>query len=506
VATTPYSTVAPFFDKAAVPQWTPESEVERVASYGVYDDIYWNVPGTFKLVLRGTESLPIYVPNARTIVDTTNRYTATGASYTINQAVGPAEQQASFQLALDDLFVRERFWTKFHLAKREGLRRGDWLIHLVADPNKPAGSRLSIYTVDPRTYFPVEDPENPDRILKVHLAEQYVVNDHQYVRRQTYFKEDGTGRIVSQTLVQEFDEFKKGSDVAVKRQEVLLPPEITAIPVYHIKNQEETSNPFGSSELRGFERIMSAINQSVSDEDIALALEGLGMYATDAGKPVIEQVDAVSGKVTQVETDWVLGPGRVIEVPIGSKFERVTGISTVQPQQDHIAFLINSLREGAAITDAAMGKVDVTIAESGVSLLMQLAPMLAHVDEKDQNIAEILGQFFFDLRNWYAAYEGLNFQQVRALPVFGDKIPPNKRQVLEDTLMMLEAVPPLISVQTAHRNLSKVGYDFDVEEIKLIAADAKLRVAAQTAAATATDPQARIQQEIDQSASANNAA
>jgi hypothetical protein len=84
------------------------------------------------------------------------------------------------------------------------------------------------------------------------------------------------------------------------------------------------------------------------------------------------------------------------------------------------------------------------------------------------------------------------------MPVFGDKIPPNKRQVLEDTLMMLEAVPPLISVQTAHRNLTKVGYDFDEDEIKLIAADAKLRAAAQTAAATATDPQARIQQQIAQ--------
>jgi hypothetical protein len=326
VATTPYSTVEPFFDKAAVPQWTPESEVDRVASYGVYDDIYWNVPGTFKLVLRGTESLPIYVPSARTIVDTTNRYTATGAAAAVNPAVGDEAMQAAFRLALDDLFIRERFWTKFHMAKREGLRRGDWLIHLVADPNKPPGSRISIHTVDPRTYFPIEDPENPERIGKVHLAEEYVIEERHYVRRQTYFTEKGTGRIVSQTLIQDFDEFKKGSDVAVKRTEVLLPPEITAIPVYHIKNQEETSNPFGSSELRGFERIMSAINQSVSDEDIALALEGLGMYATDGGKPVVDVVDSVTGKTTQVETDWVLGPGRVIEVPIGSKFERVTGI------------------------------------------------------------------------------------------------------------------------------------------------------------------------------------
>ena len=62
---------------------------------------------------------------------------------------------------------------------------------------------------------------------------------------------------------------------------VLLPPTelpaaITAFPVYHVRNRTEPLNPWGSSELRGLERILAGLTQAVSDEDMALALEGLG--------------------------------------------------------------------------------------------------------------------------------------------------------------------------------------------------------------------------------------
>ena len=66
---TPYSSVAPFF--AETPSAVPEDQVERLAAYDVYEKIYWSTPRTFKISMRGTNDQPIYVPNARAIVNET---------------------------------------------------------------------------------------------------------------------------------------------------------------------------------------------------------------------------------------------------------------------------------------------------------------------------------------------------------------------------------------------------------------------------------------------------
>ena len=63
---TPYSTVRTF--SATLPSWVPPEDQERIQSYQTYEEIYWNHPETFKLVVRGTESKPIYVPSGRIIV------------------------------------------------------------------------------------------------------------------------------------------------------------------------------------------------------------------------------------------------------------------------------------------------------------------------------------------------------------------------------------------------------------------------------------------------------
>ena len=58
---TPYSTVFPWF--GAMPTWVKQSDQERIRSYQIYEEIYWNAPESFKLVFRGTENKPIYVPS-----------------------------------------------------------------------------------------------------------------------------------------------------------------------------------------------------------------------------------------------------------------------------------------------------------------------------------------------------------------------------------------------------------------------------------------------------------
>jgi hypothetical protein len=72
------------------------------------------------------------------------------------------------------MFARERFWSKFQGAKKYGVMRGDWLWHILADPAKPQGLRISIEVVDPGAYFPVPHPDDPDKIIAVYIIEQFI--------------------------------------------------------------------------------------------------------------------------------------------------------------------------------------------------------------------------------------------------------------------------------------------------------------------------------------------
>ena len=67
------------------------------------------------------------------------------------------------------------------------------------------------------------------------------------------------------------------------REEEELDPQIRAIPVYHIRSNPTADKPFGSSEVRGIERLFAANHRGISDEELSLALDGLGMYATEGG-------------------------------------------------------------------------------------------------------------------------------------------------------------------------------------------------------------------------------
>lgn len=470
---TPYSTVSSY--TSAFPAWVPTIEQERIASYQVYEEIYWNHPTTFKLVARGTEDKPIYVPSGRIITDTMNRYLCKGLSFLVEPAAGtnPGTETDLANQWMKDFFTREMVRTKFASAKLFGVMRGDWLFHVTADPLKPEGSRISINAVDPATYFPVYADDDLDRLVKVHLAEEYVDSEGKaWIKRQTYEKVEG--RIVSSCGI--FDtEPAKWSGVLrptiVVTPPTLLDQRITAIPVYHIKNFDQPGNPYGSSEMRGLERIMAAINQSMSDEDIALALEGLGVYATDGQGPVDEE--------TGEPVPWIIGPGRVVEG--AANFKRIQGVGSVTPYTDHIGTLWDFMKQASATPNSAIGRVDVQAAESGIALLLEMGPILAKAESKQDYATDILEQLFYDLRSWFLVYEGLNLENTRIHPTFGDPLPQNKKA--EVALLGDLVTSKIMSAQTARAHAARLGYTFDPKEAELIAAEGK-------AAAATLDPYA----------------
>jgi hypothetical protein len=489
-AFTPYSNVQGF---GRPPTWMNAYDAQRIMAYQVYEQIYWSVPDTFKLTLRGSDD-PIYIPTARTIIDTTARFLCPDPGFLVDPDLGTPEEQEACRRVFSQLLKRERFWSKFQANKTYGLMRGDWVWHIIGNPFKPEGSRIKIEALDPAAYFPVTHPNDPDRIIAVHIVEQVANEDGDlFIRRQTYKRgadpvaNDGSDTTIYNSIgLFDLEAWEALDDraITVVKPETALPPEISAIPVYHIRNIETPGDPYGSSELRGFERIMAAVNQAVSDEELALALEGLGMYATDGGPPRDE-----AGRAT----DWVLGPGRVVEHTPGSKFVRVSGINSVDPVQKHLEFLVKSIREATALSDAATGKVDVQVAESGIALVMQLHPMLSKVAVREEPVTDVLTQMLYDLAQmWLPAFEGFRTPCV-VLPVWGDRIPENRKARI-DEILAIYAAGGLVDAQWTLDQLSKYGYDFAKGTVQRALDEVAAR-------ARATDPFAsRMEQEGEEDA------
>lgn len=430
-------------------------------SYELYEKIYWNVPETFRLVARGTEDKPIYVPSGKIIVETTNRYTSPGFGFSVLPLPGFAVGQDAVLQAnafFDAFLTRELFLAKFAGNKRYGLIRGDWLWHLVADPKKPAGSRVSIHALDPASFFPVWHPDDLDRILGCHIVEQFVPEGETdpVIKRTTYRKSDWDlktppgGKILYEISTFKVDDWGGPDSKPLKKIVPLTQLPITTLPVYHVKNFDEPQNPFGSSEMRGLERIIAAVNQGISDEELTLALDGLGMYATDAPPPTDDDDE---------EIDWTLGPGRVIEHPPGSKFIRIDGVGSVTPYQDHLAFLGGKLDEASATPEIAKGNVDVQVAASGIALYMQLSPLLAKTDEKDVAVKAVHAQLFYDLATqWFPIYEGIRLEGMQIIPTIGDKLPVDRVKKFAELNDMLDR--KVISRAYYRSEAAKLGYVF----------------------------------------------
>lgn len=469
----PYATVKPLL--GTLPTWIiDDTERRRVAAYAVYEAIYWSVPETFKLTSRGAENSPIYIPAARSITETLHRFLAPKLKVVPDPVFGTPNDQALATQVWTDLARRERFYSRFSTNKRFGIIRGDWMFHLFADPIREPGSKMSVEVVDPGSVFPIYDPANIDVVIGYHIVEpQKDETGKDVIRRTTYRKQTGLGGPSPIDVTDELYPIDKWGGPGMESDDPplsavnpaqTLPSPIDSLPIYHIQNFTEPGLLWGSSEFRGLERIFAAINQSISDEELALAMEGLGCYATDSGTPVDDNGE---------EVPWNLGPGRVVEIPEGKKFERVTGVSQVTPYQDHLEYLHKMIDQVTGQSDISKGTVDVAVAESGIARYIALAPLLARVEEKEQVITDVLTNMLFDIPKWLVAYEGsiMNplMEATRLIPTYGDKIPQNKEQAVAE-VVTLAGIPGLVSMAYVRDRLRKLGYDDMPDEATIAAA------------------------------------
>jgi hypothetical protein len=457
---TPYSTVAPFF--TAEPGAIPEEHLERIQAYETFERIYWSVPRTFTISMRGTNDKPIYIPNARAIVNETTHYLLKGLSITsVQEAEGgePKTGEGTLDFALKQFMKRERFLAKFMTAKLSGVTRGDWIIHLTADPDKQEGQRLSVNSVDPAAYFPEYEDDDIDRVSAVNLVEHIVGGEDgkDYIKRLRYEYADPEEEVLENRTVlrteqilevQDWFDPEKAAVVQTTLPTEALEDGITTIPVYHFKNIDWQGDPFGRSELTGFEALQSSINQTISDEELALALMGLGVYATDAPTPTDDNGE---------ELGWELSPGMVEELPSGAYFKKVEGINTVTPNQDHLKFLIESMYEGSGTFRT--GSVDVQLAESGVALALRFSPTMAKLESRDLDGTSKLEQFWYDWKFWYRAYEGQDFTEQEIAVALGQKLPTNRVEVLNELNNMLDR-QVIDRVFYREEMKAKLGYEF----------------------------------------------
>jgi hypothetical protein len=423
---TPYSSVTPLI--AEEPLWAPPLDRERIAAYAKYDEIYWNFEDAFKLVRRGDEDKPVYLPNPRVIVDTTAHFLLKGLNI--------SSDDESLNLELQALLAREMFLSKFHTGKHSGCARGDFVMHITADPTKVEGTRISINSVDPAAYFPEHDEDNLDRVIAVDLVEQVLEEDpldpnRVHIHRLRYeYRELNGQRLVwrFEGIYEPLDWWNKDKAVLIRNiREGFLPARIRTIPVYHFPNIQWQGDPFGASELRGFERVQSAVNQTISDEELALSLEGLGVYATDALPPLRE--DGSEGV-------WTIAPGKVIELPDNGKFARVQGVGSVRPFGDHMRMLIETMYEASATFRGGM--IDAQVAESGIALALRFLPTEAKLEQRDLGGKEKLGQLTHDWLDWVFEYENKAFPESKIDVTLGAKLPQNRTQILNEFNNMLD--------------------------------------------------------------------
>lgn len=441
------------------PDWAPtDQDNERLGAYNTYEAMYWSIDQAFELIRRNDDGKAVYVPRPKMIVDTTAHYLLKGMK------VGVADPKKNTELVefLDNFLARERFYSRFQVAKLSGVVRGDFVFHLTADPNKEQGTRLSLNSIDPACYFPEFDSDDLEKRTGVKLVEQ---SEHPTDPSKTvvkvlryWFEYGPDGEKVSPLVWREENlwEMENWSNPAeAKKVKALipaatLPTDITAIPVYHFKNAEWEGYPFGNSELKGFERIFRAIDQAISDTEISLALVGLGVYATDAGRPRDSQ-----GR----ETDWVVSPGQVWEMPGATMVKRLEGITSVTPVLDHVRYLEESLYDASGTSDVATGKVDVQTAESGIALALRFLPTLAKIEYRDTAGVEVLTQMWYDWKFWVKAYESLDFTETKILITLGEKLPLNRDKLIMELNNMMDR--KVISRQFYRDTLElQLGYEF----------------------------------------------
>lgn len=484
VLTTPYASAMPFV-AGDLPAWLDEYNAQRLAAYDLYDDLYDNVPETNALLLRVQDDRPIFIPSAKRLCKSLSRYIGKGWGYRLVPETGTSGEQVAAMTALSGLFKREAVISQFASGKTELLRRGDWVWMITADAEKPEGKRLSVTLIDPRTYFPIFDDSDPGRLSGAMLVEQYLLDDETTiaVRLQRYLKPNHPEHpnfeqvapaegfpIAYDEQIRELEGWQSAEQVLLQTPVPLdLLEGIYALPLYHVKINSPEADPFGRSELSGLESVLAGINQTVSDEDLSLALAGLGMYTTTAGAPVNDAGDPVP---------WQMGPARVIEHAKDTVFQRLDGIDDVTPYQDHIKFLQEAFYGTSGINDIALGKNGAQ-PESGIALAIKMQPLFDTADDIDLAINTKMSHLLHDLlRYWFPTYEGQGFGEVEveAECDTGDRLPFDRTQRWAELIAGYEA--GFFSLKYVHKVLTTdLGYDLTEQDLTDALADSATKAA-----------------------------
>lgn len=461
----------------------------RLKAYELYEDMYNNRPEHMRVVLRGEDhdSVEIYLPSAKKCIEAINRFLCVDFDYFLDPKVGSDDDREIIDAALKNLFRKQRFYHKFNQLKRYMLMKGDACLHVVGKPWERPGNRIAIQELKPEHYYPIEDLVTGE-IMGCHIVDiirnpRTTQNTKKYApeflaRRQTYRKmvDDNnvpTGRVSSELTLWELGRwddripFLELAWVDTIVPAFVLPEGIDQIPVYHVPNNPPPTSTWGMSELAGFESIVTAINQAMSDEDLTLITQGLGVYWTDASPPVDE-----SGHVTE----WDIGPGSVVEIGSGGKFGRVSGISSVTPYLEHILAMDESMQQGLGVPDIAIGMVDVATAESGIALTLKMRPLLAKNAEKEAFIIHSMDDLFYDLVNgWLPAYEKVIAGDVSIKSVVGDPMPQNDSQELMDVLGIWGECNQYLTVEWLYDQLNKImGYNLTMADFHKALAEQKI--------------------------------
>lgn len=471
---------------------TNDEDASRVIAYNTYSDVYRNVPEAFTAVLRTDEGDEIsrrLVPGARTIVEATNRYLAKGPTITpssevtlpdgTSQAVDVAAAEQVMGM-WGNFVKREEFWTKFSALKRWMLIRGDGILHVYADDKKAQGTRVSITELDPATYFRIPDPLDSLRTVGVYLVTLIPndANDGVVAQRQEY-KFTEAGRIWTQLTFWEEDGWDDRFPLSEADLKPLDPPQrfagmplvtgfeldsrITTIPVYLYRNNREGNQPYGTSELQGIETLLAGMIQTATDEDLTIVLTGIGVYVTTSGKPRDTQGN---------EIDWVISPASVMELESHEdRFERVEGVSSVEPMQDHFTLLESQALRTSGTADIAVGRVDVQVAESGIALSLQMAPTLAKNEEKELELKSVTEHLLYDLLNmWFLVYEGLDPKGTALNLTFDNPLPDDRAAILKEIIEML--TNKIISIEFAGQLIKeRLGYSIPDDMLAAMVAE-----------------------------------
>ena len=287
------------------------------------------------------------------------------------------------------------------------------------------------------------------------------------------------------------NELEQVTSPVFDEEEMNLPETITQLPIYHWRNSAFQGTSWGTSQLAGLETLLYALNQTLSDEDATIVFQGLGMYVTSSAPPI----DATTGEIT----NWNIGPKQVIEIGTDQTFERVTGVSSMQPFQDHMNYIAEKgMAESAGIPEVAIGRVDVSAAESGISLKLQLLPLLAQNAEKELELINVMDQFHHDITTmWLPGYETETFgnaeimQEMSVVCVFDDPMPEDRDSEIQE--MILLRTSNLILTSMAVEKLQSLGWKYpttdpDTGEALDSNGIAKLLSAQAAADASAADP------------------